>query len=141
MPDEFDFTRYTSRASWEELVSFIILHPVDAILLASDVVDQDDLFFETYHAFENGIRKILDKGIPIIAVSGNHDSAVFRKRVNTITSPHFHLLGKEGKWESVSLTFKSEKSVLRGGLFQSRMLPIILSSAIAMIFHQLIALN
>lgn len=117
LPAEFDLTRYTSRAAWEELVHYATSHPIDAVLLAGDVVDQDDLFFETYNAFEKGVRKILNQGIPIIAVAGNHDSAIFRKLVQTLSSPHFYLLGKEGKWESVNLAFKGREISFAGWSF------------------------
>lgn len=109
MPEELDFTCFTPRKAWDEVVEYAISpkNGIDAILLAGDVVNQNDLFFETYHAFERGVRRLLEAGIHLIAVAGNHDASVFRKLVRTIASPRFHLLGQEGKWESVALTLKN----------------------------------
>lgn len=109
LPEELDFTCFTPRKAWEEVVEYAISskNGIDAILLAGDVVNQNDLFFETYHAFEKGVRRLLEAGIHLIAVAGNHDASVFRKLVRSIASPHFHLLGQEGKWESVALTLKN----------------------------------
>lgn len=108
LPEGIDLTHYTSRTAWRQLIHYATTHPIDAVLIAGDVVDQDDLFFETYCAFESGIRKILQCGIPVIAVAGNHDSKVFKKMTQTIASSHFYLLGKEGDWETLSLTIRDK---------------------------------
>jgi len=109
MPDELDFTCFTPRKAWEEVIQYALSpkNNIDAILLAGDVVNQNDLFFETYHVFESGVRRLLEAGIHLIAVAGNHDASVFQKLVRSIASPKFHLLGQEGKWESITLTLKS----------------------------------
>ncbi|WP_241209009.1 metallophosphoesterase family protein [Parachlamydia acanthamoebae] len=106
LPEGLTATQFTSRAAWEAIVHYAVSpeNKIDAVLLCGDAVDQDDLFFETFHVFEKGIRALIDAKIPLIAVTGNHDASVFRKLAQTISSPFFHLLGKDGKWESLLLT-------------------------------------
>ena len=84
--------------AWRRTVDAALGHGVKAVLLAGDVVDRDDDFFEAYRALEDGVRKLADAGIDVIGVAGNHDVRVLPRLARHI--PRFRLLGEGGTWES-----------------------------------------
>ena len=84
--------------AWRRTVDTALGHGVQAVLLAGDVVDRDDDFFEAYRALEDGVRKLADAGIDVIGVAGNHDVRVLPRLARHI--PQFRLLGEGGTWES-----------------------------------------
>ena len=45
-------------------------------LLAGDVVEQEDDFYEAYGDLRRGVDRLAAAGIPVLAVSGNHDVQV-----------------------------------------------------------------
>jgi len=85
-------------AGWRRAVDYALARRVDALLLAGDVVDRDDDFFESYGLLEQGIRRLAEAGIPTVAVAGNHDVQVLPRLSRTI--PAFTLLGADGTWEA-----------------------------------------
>ncbi|MBN2451228.1 MAG: DNA repair exonuclease [Lentisphaeria bacterium] len=90
---------YSPRQAWRELAERAVSEGVDALLLAGDVVDQSQLFFEAYGALHSGIRKLADNGIRVIAVAGNHDTVVLPELAQTLDPGDFCLLGRGGRWE------------------------------------------
>ena len=46
---------------------------------------------------------LAEHDIPTVAVAGNHDHDVLPKLVDTIGGGHFHLLGRGGRWERLTL--------------------------------------
>ena len=87
--------------AWRRTVEFALREQVRAVLLAGDVVDRDDDFFEAYGALERGVRRLADDGIAVVGVAGNHDVEVLPKLAREL--PAFRLLGAEGRWESVDI--------------------------------------
>ena len=88
-------------AAWRRTVDTAMEAGVAAVLLAGDVVDRDNDFFEAFRELEQGVRKLTDAGIEVIGVAGNHDLKVLPRLVECI--PDFQLLGAGGKWESHSI--------------------------------------
>ena len=88
-------------AAWRRAVVAAIEEQVAAVLLAGDVVDRDDDFFEAYRALEDGVRRLTVAGIEVIGVAGNHDLKVLPRLTAHI--PQFRLLGAGGNWESHSI--------------------------------------
>ncbi len=84
-------------AAWRAAVDEAIDREVDAVLLAGDVVEQDDDFYEAFAPLEEGVRRLADKGIAVLAVAGNHDVAVLPRLAGVIDS--FRLIGSGGRWE------------------------------------------
>ncbi|MBS4168343.1 DNA repair exonuclease [Parachlamydia sp. AcF125] len=125
LPEELIPNQFTPRAVWEEIVKYALAieNKIDAVLLCGDVVDQDDLFFEIFRVFEKGVQALIEAKIPLIAVAGNHDATVFRKLAQTLSSPFFHLLGKEGKWESLSLALNNRIVRFDGWSFPQNHVP------------------
>ena len=54
-------------------VKFAIERQVDAVLFAGDVVESTNARFEAMLPLERSVRRLLDAGIEVIAVAGNHD--------------------------------------------------------------------
>ena len=89
-------------AAWRRTVDAAIEHEVAAVLLAGDVVDRDDDFFEAYRALEEGVRRLTEAGIEVVGVAGNHDLKVLPRLAEHI--PAFRLLGRNGTWEPVTVS-------------------------------------
>lgn len=71
------------------------------MLLAGDVVEQSDDFYEAYRDLRKGIEELIGAGVSVCGVAGNHDSEVLPYLARAV--PDFHLLGAGGKWESMFL--------------------------------------
>ncbi|MHB1326166.1 MAG: metallophosphoesterase family protein [Thermoleophilia bacterium] len=98
--------------AWERLVEAAIRETVDAVVLAGDVVEREDDFFEGYRELEKGVRRLSEEGIRVAGIGGNHDMKVLPRLADRITD--FHMLGRDGIWEPYSLEVGGEKLVLWG---------------------------
>ena len=83
--------------AWRRAVDAAIAAGVKAVLLAGDVVERDDDFFEAYRELSKGVRRLTDKGVEVIGVAGNHDVKVLPRLADQI--PKFQLLGSGGEWK------------------------------------------
>jgi len=88
--------------AWERCVREAISRRVEAVLLAGDVVDRERDFFAGYAMLKRGIETLLEKEIRVIAVAGNHDTAVLPRLADAL--PELELLGRAGQWEHVALS-------------------------------------
>jgi DNA repair protein SbcD/Mre11 len=84
-------------AAWRRLVQTALDLGVDALLLAGDVVDQDDDFFEAFADLRQGVERLTEAGIPVLAIAGNHDVRVLPRLAEAV--PGFTLLGRGGHWQ------------------------------------------
>jgi DNA repair exonuclease SbcCD nuclease subunit len=89
------------RHVWDRFVETAVNRDVDAAVLTGDVVDSENEMYEAFGALERGVRRLLDRGIEIVAVAGNHDHDAFPRLVRGIAADGLHLLGAGGTWESV----------------------------------------
>lgn len=80
---------------------FAIKQEVDAVLFAGDVVESTNAKFEAMPPLEACVRRLLDSGIEVFAVSGNHDFEALPRLADLVEG--FTLLGAEGRWESRTL--------------------------------------
>ncbi|MEQ9095713.1 MAG: DNA repair exonuclease [Phycisphaerales bacterium] len=80
----------------EQLIELARDENVDAVLLAGDVVDDDGAYFEVFAALQGAISKL--DGIPLLAITGNHDARVLPKLAEAIDG--LTLLGLGGVWQS-----------------------------------------
>ncbi len=87
--------------AWQRTVEFALARRVDAVVLAGDVIDDDDDFFEAYAPLRDGVARLIDRGVPVFAVAGNHDVDVLPRLAKAV--PDFRLLGAGGVWEAVEL--------------------------------------
>ena len=63
----------TPEAALGAAVERAIEEGVDAVLFAGDVVESSNARFEAMRPLEAAVRRLLDAGIRVLAVAGNHD--------------------------------------------------------------------
>ena len=100
-----DPQKLTPAAALERAVDYAIEHESDAMLFAGDVVENTNARFEAMLPLEKSVHKLLNKGIKVIAVAGNHDVEALPRLATLING--FKLLGGDGQWEAHTL-FKDE---------------------------------
>ena len=93
-----DLAELTPAAALKRAAEFAIEREVDAVLLAGDVVESTNARFEAMLPLEGCIRRLVEAGIEVIAVAGNHDVEALPRLASLIDG--FSLLGAGGKWES-----------------------------------------
>jgi len=118
LPENFNDDFCVSSA-FQELILFAIREKVDAILLAGDILESEEDFFEACHILEKTTNSLKEANIPIIAVTGNHDAALYRKLEKILDPSIFHILGKDEKWESIILQFHGREIEFQGFSFAS----------------------
>ncbi len=107
--------RFGPAVAWERTVEAAVEAGVRAVLLAGDVVDRDDDFFEAYGQLARGVRRLADADIGVMGVAGNHDVKVLPRLAGEI--PAFRLLGAGGEWERREITDGSESVTVWGWSF------------------------
>jgi len=98
LPEGIDAAACSPAAAFSRLVDTALARRPDAVLLAGDVVDQDNAFFEAFGPLEAGVRRLIEAQLPVLAVAGNHDHQVLARLADRI--PEFVLLGRGGQWEA-----------------------------------------
>ena len=91
----------TPAAALRLAVDCAIERQVDAVLFAGDVVESTNARFEAMAPLEESARRLLDSGIEVIAVAGNHDVEALPRLAALIDG--FTLLGAGGHWEAITL--------------------------------------
>ena len=117
LPPDLSASELGPAAAWRRAVDTAIDRGVQAVLLAGDLVDREDDFFEAYRALEAGVRRLTEAGIEVIGVAGNHDVRVLPRLAGHI--PQFRLLGAGGTWESVSVCDGTDAVTVWGWSFPS----------------------
>ena len=92
----------TPAAALRLAVDYAIERQVDAVLFAGDVVESTNARFEAMAPLEESARRLLDSGIEVIAVAGNHDVEALPRLAALIDG--FTLLGAGGRWEAITLS-------------------------------------
>ena len=88
---------------WQRFLNTALDRAVDAVVLTGDVVDQANKRYEAYGPLEQGVRRLSDAGIDVVAVAGNHDHDTFPRLARSLDHPRLHVLGRGGTWEAVTL--------------------------------------
>lgn len=105
-------------AAWHRVVAGAIEAGVDAVVLAGDVVERENDFFEAYRELDAGVGKLLAAGIEVLAVAGNHDVLVLPRLADQIEG--FRLLGRGGAWQRATVERGAEALTLHGWSFPQR---------------------
>ena len=66
----------TSRSAWDFVVTSALAERADLVLLAGDVVERDNRYFEAWAPLKEGVLRLLQAGLTIAAIAGNHDAEV-----------------------------------------------------------------
>ena len=115
LPPELSARELGPAEAWRRAVDVALESDVTAVLLAGDVVDRDEDFFEAYRELESGVGRLSDAGIEVFGVAGNHDVDVLPRLARHI--PRFRLLGAGGRWESRRVSAGGEEVTLWGWSF------------------------
>ncbi|MFH0945772.1 MAG: DNA repair exonuclease [Planctomycetota bacterium] len=91
----------TPGRAWLRTVDTALRLAVDGVLLAGDTVDDEHDFFEAYGHLARGVERLVEAGVQVLAVAGNHDVQILPRLADAI--PSFRLVGRGGAWESVLL--------------------------------------
>lgn len=107
LPDEIGDTPglesdLSPQAAWRRLVDVAVAERVTAVLLAGDLLDDEHDYFETFGDLRAGVERLIDAGIGVLAVSGNHDVGVLPRLASAV--PGLRVLGLGGVWEVATLT-------------------------------------
>lgn len=76
---------------------------VDAVVIAGDIVDQENSYFEAYGAFEDGVAQLDEHGIPTVVIAGNHDYEALPEMADNLDFETLHFLGRGEEWERWTL--------------------------------------
>src|SRR3954469_17173730 len=84
--------------AWDDLVRLAIDERVDLVALSGDIVDRENRYYEAIGPLERGLRALAKEGIPVFAVSGNHDHDVLPRVADALGGfdSGFRLLGRGG---------------------------------------------
>lgn len=93
----------STRTAWESLVDLAIDQQADALLIAGDLVDRDNKFFEAQNALISGFKRLDEAGICVVLTAGNHDFEALGNILANYKAGHVHVLGARGTWQHLDL--------------------------------------
>lgn len=96
-----DSKQLSPAAAWRRLVERALERRPAALVLAGDVVDSEVARYEAFGHLREGVERLAEAGVRVIAVAGNHDVEALPRLAEMI--PGFHLLGRGGEWEVLGL--------------------------------------
>ncbi len=104
--------------AWQLAVDAAIEEQVDVVALAGDVVESLEDRFEAYGHLERGVQRLVDAGIFVVGVTGNHDVIALPRLAEQI--PGFRLLGVGGEWECCEYERDGERLRIAGWSFPKK---------------------
>lgn len=93
----------TAAGAWPRLVDEAIRIEADLLCLTGDVADEENRYWQAIGPLADGIERLHAAGIPVVAVSGNHDHDVLPRLARQVSSRKLRLLGAGGRWERFTL--------------------------------------
>lgn len=93
----------TPEQGLELAVDAALEHGVDAVLFAGDVVESMQDRFAAVGPLEVACARLLERGIPVFAVAGNHDVEALPTVVQRLKGA-LKLLGAGGSWEAATVS-------------------------------------
>lgn len=79
--------RSALRSAFKRAVDVALEESVDAVLIAGDLVDSDQLSYRTERTLVNQFGRLQDASIPVFYASGNHDPGGPHSRIRELTLP------------------------------------------------------
>ena len=101
LPDGVDGALFGPRAALAGVVERALDEQPDAVLFAGDLVEAERDFFEAFGPLADAARRLVEAGIEVLCVCGNHDVHVLPRLVKEVAG--VRLLGKGGHWETHTL--------------------------------------
>ena len=111
LPEQVDRTTFSTRQAWNRLVDRAIERQVDFVLMAGDVVDAEQHFYEAAGAMESGMLRLENHNIDVVCVSGNHDATTLPRIIETVGTDNLTCLGQGQNWETK--TFETESGTVQ----------------------------
>jgi len=109
-------TQYT----WNRLVDQAVQQKVDILLLAGDIIDQDNQYYEAIGPLQSGFDRLEKNHITVYLVTGNHDYDVLSQIMHQNTYKNIHHLGADGSWEKIQYTSEDMAIQFVGWSFTSQ---------------------
>lgn len=94
-----DAAPFSAAHAWHDLVEAALAHGVDVVLLAGDVIDRDNRYFEAYGPLEVGLRRLAEADVDTVMVAGNHDFDVLPRLLRQLEADRLQILGAGGTWQ------------------------------------------
>jgi DNA repair protein SbcD/Mre11 len=110
-----DPARLSMTAAWDALVDLARAESVDAVVIAGDLIDRENRRFEPLGPIERGLTALSRDGIPVIAVAGDEDADALRSLAIDAPEGSFRVLGRDGAWETATLTGENGVTVTIAG--------------------------
>lgn len=111
LPERIDTAPLSCARSWDAIVDRAISERVDLLLVAGDLVDEKNRYYEAAGPVEAGVRALVEAGIELIAVAGNHDHETLPWLAGRFPAEQFRVLGAGGRWERHTVV-KNGRAVL-----------------------------
>lgn len=108
---------HRAAGAWERVVQLAVEEQAAAVLIAGDLVDQDNSFYEARRPLRDGLDRLQAAGLMAYAVAGNHDAVALSYTASQLDHPALRLLGRGGEWEVVALEHDGETVELLGWSF------------------------
>ena len=99
---------FSPAAAWDRVIDLALSEEVQAVLLAGDVAESTQDYFEALPRLRSGAVRLNRAGIQLLAVSGNHDVHILPRLIDEV--PEARLLGAGGEWESVRIPARDDGS-------------------------------
>lgn len=117
VPDHLglDSSRLSMTDAWDALVDLARIEAVDAVLIAGDLIDRDNQRFEPLGPIERGLTTLGRHDIPMIVVAGDEDVDAIRSLAESDTSGALRVLGRDGTWETTTITGRNDDSITVAG--------------------------
>jgi DNA repair protein SbcD/Mre11 len=107
----------STRYAWERITNYAIEEDIHVLVIAGDIVEHANRYFEAASALEAGLAKLDQAGISVFLVSGNHDYDVLPALMDRRTFENVHFLGKGGEWEFKTVEIAGQKIQFTGWSF------------------------
>ncbi len=111
IPSDLEGKQFSAANMWNFIVDRAIKNKVDVLLLAGDIVDHENRYYEAFGPLESGLKLLAENNIHTVAIAGNHDYDVLFRLESYVGTEFYHLLGKGGEWEQHSIS-NNEKGPL-----------------------------
>ncbi|MFT5286567.1 MAG: exonuclease SbcD [Planctomycetota bacterium] len=100
------------------VVDHALESPPRVVIFAGDLVDHDDDYFEASFLLEREVKRLVEAGIAVVAIAGNHDGNVLPKLIKQVEG--VRLLGAGGTWERFEVPGSGRPIDLLGWSFPKR---------------------
>lgn len=109
--------------AWLRIVDHAIQDHVDVVAICGDLVDEANRYFEAFGVVDRGLRRLREAAIEVVLVAGNHDHEVLPRLIDGIALDGVHLLGREGRWELLTVERDGERCHFVGWSFPTGRYP------------------